>query len=118
MVLYCKLDKQTWGVEDFTDVDSLGITGTIYSDINLTVPFNLTGYSLTFRIISHGRLIEDDNNNISIVSGSAGTWKYNPASGRMMVENNGEVVIRLEKSGTQISAIGINGSSDILVQNV
>ena len=118
MVLFNKLDDVVWGREDFTDEDSLGITGTIYSDRELKTPFNLTGYSLTFRLVSQGLISEDDDVNVQIVNAASGTWKYNPPSGRMLSERFGEVIIRLEKSGTQISAIGINGSSDLHIQQV
>lgn len=115
MVLYCKLDKKVWGLDDFTDVNSLGITGTIYSDEQLQTVFDLTGYTPSFRFISQGVLLYDDDDDISIVTAADGTWRYKPQSGRMIASGNGEVSIRLEKSGTKVSAIGINGSSDLLV---
>lgn len=118
MVLYNKLDKQVWGLEDFTNDNSLGITGTIYTDETLTTVFDFTGYSLTFRLKSQNGISEDDADNMEPVLATGGTWRYNPPSGRMLSEAFGEVIIRLEKSGNQISAIGINGSSDLHIQLV
>lgn len=118
MVLYCKLDQKVWGVEDYTNEDALGITGTIYSDSALTTAFDLTGYTLSFRLISQGELVFDDDDDISIVTAGSGTWKLNPREGALLFETHGEVIIRLEKSGTEVSAIGINGSSDLHIQLV
>jgi hypothetical protein len=116
MVLYNDLDVHQWGLEDFTDENALSITGTIYSDKNLTTAFDLTGYTLTLRIIDNqGHIIEDNSDDIEIVTAGSGTWRFKPQDGRMFTELNGQIVVRLEKSGSQISAIGINGSSDLLV---
>lgn len=120
MQLYCKLDTHSWGAEDYTDEDSLSITGTIYSDAALTTVFDLTGYELTFRIISQGKIrySQDDHTLVTIVTAASGTWRYKPEYGDLLTEMNGEVVIFLEKTGTGISAIGINGSADFHVQLV
>lgn len=119
MVLYLQLDDHVWGIADFTDEDALGITGTIYSDRTLNTVFDLTGYTLTFRFRNNaGFLIEDDADNVEIVTAASGTWKYNPPDGRMNFEGSGQVTILLEKSGTQISAISINNSADLRVSQV
>jgi len=116
MPLYLKLDTHTWGTEDFTDESSLALTGTIYSDSALTTAFDLTGYILSFRMVSQGRIVYDDNgDDTSILVAANGTFEHKPDNGKIVFEANGEVNVRLEKSGTQISALGINGSSDLHV---
>lgn len=118
MVLYVDIDQHVWGQEDFTDENVLALTGTIYDAFNLTTAFDLTGYTLTFRYVSQGRVIYDDDTNIEIVTAGSGTWRFKPDEGSLPIDANGEVVILLEKSGTQISAIGINGSSDLHILTV
>jgi len=119
MVLYVKLDSHEWGVEDFTDEDALSLTGTIYSDRELSTAFDLTGYNLDFRMISQGKITLDDNGeDTEIVTAASGTFRYKPDNGKVVVEANGEVNIRLEKTGTQVSAVGVNGSADLHIKLV
>lgn len=118
MVLYTKIDQHVWGTEDFTDENSLGITGTIYSDAALSSVFDYTGYTLKFKFKAQNRIVFEDVNDVEAVSAVAGTWRYKPLEGQFFIEHNGEVIIRLEKDGTEVSAIGINGSADLHVQLV
>lgn len=118
MVLYLKLDQNLYGLDDFTDENALALTGTIYSDRDLNTVFNLTGYTLSFRFISQGIVLYDDENDISIVTAASGTWRYKPQAGRFSDWGDGEVVIRCEKSGTRVSAVGINGSANLHIMLV
>lgn len=118
MVLYVKLDQHEWGVTDFTDENTYALTGTIYSDRQLSTPVDLTGWNLTFRMISQSKIIFDNDNDITTVTPASGTWRYLPESGRSALEADGQVYIRLEKSGSQITAIGVNGSADLHVMLV
>ena len=116
MVLYNSLDQSTWAIEDFTDENTLSFTGTIYTDKGLTNVFDGTGYTLTFRFKNHnGDIIEENTDDLEWVIASSGTYRMKPDSGRFIIEGNGEFFIRLEKSGTQITAIGVNGSADLTV---
>ena len=115
MPLYLDLDIHEWVLEDYTNVDALAITGTVYSDKKLTTAFDLTGYTLSFRMVDDDELIYDDETDAEIVTAASGTWKYLPDSGRLTSIGNGQVSLRIEKSGTQITAIGVNGSADLLI---
>ena len=118
MQLYVKLDTHSWVARDFTDEPTLGITGTIYDDAELTNVFDLTGYTLTFRLKSQSRIIfdSDQDSSVSIVVAANGTFRYLPEYGDLLNESNGEVSIVLEKTGTAMTAIGINSSADLHVQ--
>ena len=116
--LYVKLDSHGWVRGDYTDENSLGISGTIYSDAALSTAFNITGYTLVFRITSQGRVIfsSSDDGRVAAITPSSGTFRYKPELGDLLTECNGEVSILLEKTGTEITAIGINGSSNLHIQ--
>ncbi len=118
MVLRVKLDTHTWIAQDYTDENSLSITGTIYSDDALSSVFDFTGYTPSFRLKSQGKIVfdTDTDNSVSAINSTLGTFRYKPEVGDLLVEMNGEVSILLEKSGTEITAIGINGSSDLHVR--
>ena len=118
MPLRVKLDVHEWVSLDYTDVDALGITGTIYSDDILETAFDLTGYTLTLRLKSQGRIVFDSDitDRLVIVTAASGTFRFTPANGDLVSEHNGEVSIVLEKTDTQITATGINSSADLYVQ--
>lgn len=117
-MLYLKLDIHNWVIEDYTDETSLGITGTIYSDAELTTPFDLTGYTLTFRLKSQGKMVfdSDKDSSVSIVTAASGTFRYLPEFGDLLFETNADASVLLEKSGTGITAVGINSSAEIHIQ--
>lgn len=117
-MLYLKLDDHNWIIQDYTDIDALGITGTVYSDAKLTIPFDITGYTLSFRLKSQGKMIfdSDQDSSVSIVTAASGTFKYLPEYGDMLIEANAEASLLMEKSGTEITAVGINSSADLHVQ--
>ena len=118
MTLYVKLDSHIWILEDYTDEDSLGITGTVYSDDAMTTAFDITGYTLTIRIKAQGKIKfdSDQDSNVSAIVAADGTFRYKPEIGDLLLEANGEVSLLMEKTGTQITAIGLNGSADLHIQ--
>lgn len=116
MVLYNELDQDKWAQEDYSDVDALGLTGTIYTDKTLTTAFDGTGYTLSFRFKDrNGDIIDENIEDIEWVTAASGTWRMKPTSGRFFGTGSGEFLMRLEKTGTQITAVGINGSADLTV---
>ena len=52
------------------------MTGTIFTDIQKTVPKNLTGNTLIIRLYKGNRWGDHFGKTASIVSATAGTWSY------------------------------------------
>jgi|TARA_R110002051_G_C8520847_1_gene467940 hypothetical protein len=119
MVYYLKLNQKTWGAGDYVNDNSLGLTGTIYSDEALSSVVNISTYTLKIKVYPKERpdwyqLSED----AEIVSGSGGTWRYKPTINKLDDSGVYKVVIQLSKTDERISAVGIKGSDELLVRNV
>jgi len=114
--IYNELDDHIWVVEDYTDVNALALTGTIYSDKVLTTAFDGTGYTLTIRFKDYnGDIVYENDEDVEWVTAASGTWRFKPDQGSFIVMSNGEIYIQLEKTGTQKTAFGVNGSADLTV---
>jgi len=115
MVLYNKLTRNTWGAGDF-DSGSHNVTGTIYTDGGLTTAFDLTGYTIEivlFDTVRNARFKGGLTG--AIVDATAGEWKLIIADGELSQDFSGEVIVVLTKAGTELSAVGVAGSSKILI---
>jgi hypothetical protein len=115
MVLYLQLDQEVWAKGDYTDVDALALTGTIYSNATMLNAFNLTGYTLKIKGFNQRGEQEISEKTATIVSAVAGTFKYLPAEGDLNLDFVGDLELELEKAGTVISAKGRNGSASFVV---
>jgi len=113
---YNKLDTLQWGKGDFTDVVAEAMTGTIFSDEALTVAFDLTGYtlSLTFYDEVDGKVIKSGLA-ATIVVAANGTWRLLPNSGDLNFQFVGDVLVRLEKAGSELHAWGVSGSARLQI---
>lgn len=115
MVLYVQLNQENWNRGDYTDVDALAITGTIYINATMLTPFDLTGYTLKIKGFNQRGEQEISEKDIDIVSAVAGTFKYLPELGDLNLDFIGDLEIELEKTGTIITAKGINGSATFFI---
>jgi hypothetical protein len=115
MVLYLQLDQEYWYKGDYSDVDALAITGTIYSNATMLTAFNLTGYTLKIKGFNQRGEQEISAKDATIVSAVAGTFKYLPEIGDLNFEFIGDLELELTKAGTVISAKGRNGSGSFFI---
>lgn len=72
-----------WAYGNHTSNNTYAITGTIYTDAGLTIPANITGFTLTFRMFSEPSGSNALEDSASIISAGSGTWRYKPADGMM-----------------------------------
>lgn len=97
--LYLKLDQKQWYRGDYSATNKL--TGTIYTDKNMTVAKNLTGYTLTVRMFKPRTIGDRFNKTATIVTAASGTWSYAVQQGEMPIFGLYHVTVTLSKSGDQ-----------------
>lgn len=98
---YLTLDQTVLFNDNFSD--SLKLTGTCYSDINKTVVFDLSGYTLTLRLYKENGSLDYYNQTCSITTAASGTWNKAVESGTLPTAGLYLVDLVLTKSGTRIS---------------
>ena len=110
------MDQSQWGKGDFTDVTAEALTGTIYSNEALTTAFDLTGYTLEMVLIDEvtNKLIKNALVPTIVVAAN-GTWQFLPANGDLDFKFVGQVLIKLTKTGSELHAWGISGSSRLQI---
>lgn len=99
--IYLKLDQTQWREFDYSSDDKL--TGTIYTDKDLTTPKNLSGYTVKLRISKRWHIHDRFGKTATIVSASAGTWEYAVEEGQMPRNGFYRFEAELQKAGTSIS---------------
>jgi len=72
--LFLKLDQDTWQFGDFSTESKL--TGVVYTDKGLTLPKNLTGFTLSLNLFKRWHRTSFLNEAASIVTAADGTWEY------------------------------------------
>ena len=100
---YLKLDQTRWYTGDFSSSNKL--TGTIFTDSNLTTPKTLTSYTLTVRMYKPNHLTDLFNKTASIVTAASGTWSYAVATGEMPTPGIYYVKVELSQSGRRESTL-------------
>ncbi len=101
--LYLELGQTQWFRGDFSTDNKL--TGTIYTDKNMTIPKDLTGYTVTIRMYKPRTIGDRFNKVASIVSASAGTWSYAVQDGDMPIFGLYQVKVELTKTGVKESTL-------------
>lgn len=100
---YLSLDQDKWFRNDFSADNKL--TGTVYSDINQTTAYNLTGFTVDVKFYKQGRIGERFSKTATIVVAANGTWEYAVQQGEMPPSGLYLVKIELSKSGAQESTL-------------
>lgn len=110
---FLTLDQSIFNYENYSSESTQKVTGTLYSDINKTTAFNLTGYTLTLKLYKDSFTVDYFNQTCTITVAANGTWYINIASNT--VPNRGLYLARLElsKSGSVISSLN---RVEVLVQ--
>ena len=115
MVLYLKLDQKTWASGDFTSSATYDLSGTIYDDNGFATVRDISGFTGTFRLINqNGDLLFSTTAGITLSAN--GTFAVAFAAGPYV---SGLVYARmlLEVSGSKITAVGVNGSDELFIEN-
>ena len=114
---YLKITSaKTWIAGDFADGTQY-ILGTVYTDDTLGTVFDLTGYTLEVEFWDNVRQwLVKNNLTGTIVSDVGGTWKLIVAEGDLNFNFEGEIRLKLTKSGTELTAIGVTGSANFMIE--
>lgn len=113
MVLFLKMDQMNWAKGDFTDSANFDLSGTVYDDSSFTTVRDISGFSGTFRIIdqSGGTIFSSDD---ILTLNSNGTFLVKFLESQTpTISGIFKIRLRLEVSGSRLTAVGVNGSDDI-----
>lgn len=117
MALYLKLDQATWVQEDYTDSSTYDLSGTIYRDNTFTTAeTSLNTFTGTFRLIDQeGKQLFSTDSGLTL--NADGTFTMTFAQGKTpTVSGNTKLRILLEKSGSRLTAVGVNGSDELFLE--
>jgi len=105
--IYLSLDQPKWKQSDFSASNKL--TGTIWSDKDLTSAFNLTGYAIQIRIFNRFGGGDGFDKTAAIVVAASGTWSYAVAESDMVGPSNRPYLVEAEisKSGEVMSTLNV-----------
>lgn len=118
MVLYLKLDQHTWVQGDYTNSSTYDISGTVYRDYTLsTAETSLDTFTGTFRLIDEsGSTIYEDSTVLTLNSTGTFTVLFT-ISNAPATYGSFRVRIKLEKSGSKLTAVGVNGSDILYIEH-
>jgi len=103
--VYLSLDQSVIYNDNFSDVSALKLTGTIYSDVNKTTAFNLTGYTIKIKLSEENGKADYLNQTCTITSAVAGTFYLSVAESTLPTAAIYLANIELVKSGTKVSSL-------------
>lgn len=97
--IYLISDQPKWYRDNYSSDNKL--TGTIYTNQQLTVVKDLTGYTIRIRLSKGSRWGDHFDKTGSIVSATAGTWEYAVNQNEMPPPGIYRMVIEIAKSGAK-----------------
>lgn len=103
--VYLTLDQGIVYNGDYSDVSGFKLTGTVYSDINKTTAFNLTGYTITLQFFKNGGFIDYLAQTCTITVAASGTFYLSLTDGALPFSGIYEAKIELTKSGTKVRSL-------------
>ena len=105
--IYLTLDQLKWKQSDFSDTNLL--TGTIWSDKDRSVAFNLTGYTIRIRVFRRFGGGDGFDKLADIVTAASGTWSRKVAESEMVGPSNRPYLVEAEisKTGEVMSTLNI-----------
>lgn len=101
--IYLTLDTPIWFRGDFSTENKL--TGTIFTDKNLSIAKNLTGFTVTVRMFKPRTIGDRFNQEADIVVAANGTWSYAVKDGELPIFGLYNIKIELTKSGVKESTL-------------
>ena len=122
MVLYIDLDQKSWATRDYTDSTTYDLSGTIYRNAIMTTAETaldtFTGSGTEFRLVDPNtdQIIFSSSVTGDFTLNSDGTFQITFAQVRVpFLSGAVKLLWILEKSGSRITAIGVNGSNMISI---
>jgi len=117
MVLYLKMDQQTWSQLDYTNSTTYDLSGTVYRDNTFaTAETALDTFTGTFRLINQdGGTVFSTTTNLTLNSDGTFTMEFDPGS-TPHISGGYRVRLRLEKSGSRLTVVGVNGSDELFLE--
>lgn len=115
MVLFLKMDQINWARGDFTDSANFDLSGTVYDDSSFVTVRDISGFTGTFRIIDQkgGTIFSSDD---VLTLNSDGTFLVKFLESQTpTISGIFKIRLRLEISGSRLTAVGVNGSDDIFL---
>lgn len=103
--VYLTLDQLVLYNENFSDVSGFKITGTVYSDINKTVAFNLTGYTIKLRLSKENAKSDNFNQTCTIDVAASGTFYLSVTENTLPIADFYLANIELTKSGSKVTSL-------------
>jgi len=116
MALYLKMDQKTWVEGDFTNSATYDLSGTVYDENTFTTARDISGFTGTFRLINYdGEVVFSTTTGLTL--NNDGTFLVKFSNGATpYYRGNTKVRLRLEVSGTRVTAIGVNGSDELYIE--
>ena len=117
MVLYLKLTQKTWARGDFSSDTNFDLDGKVYDDNTLGTTRDISGFTGTFRLIDQeGKVVYGSTANLTL--NSNGTFiKQFSNTDSFTRQGSFKVRLRLEVSGTRVTAVGVNGSDELYIEH-
>lgn len=103
--VYLTLDQLVLYNENFSDVSGFKITGTVYSDINKTVAFDTTGYTIKLRLSKENGKADNFNQTCTATVAASGTFYLSVTENTLPIEGLYLAILELTKSGTKVSSL-------------
>ena len=103
--IYLTLDQTIIYNENFSDVSGFRITGTVYSDINKTTAFNLSGYTLKLRLSQENGKSDNLNKECTITVATSGTFYLAATENSLPIAGLYLANMELTKSGSKITSL-------------
>ncbi len=117
MVLYLKLDQKSWCKGDFTDSATYDLSGTVYDDNRFATARDISGFTGTFRLINwDGDDIYSTTTGLTLNNDGTFLVKFTEGTSPI-IRGMYKVRLRLEVSGTRITAVGVNGSDELFFED-
>lgn len=103
--IYLTLDQLVLYNENFSDVSGFRITGTVYSDIDKSVAFNLTGYTIKLRLSRENAKSDNFNQTCTITVAASGTFYLAVTENTLPTAGLYLANVELTKSGTKVTSM-------------
>jgi hypothetical protein len=119
MVLYIKMDQHVWAEDDFTNGATYDLSGSVYRDSTFTtLESDLETFTGSFRLIDDQGSVHYENNTSDLTLNTDGTFTVTFGESRAPTTYGAfRVRLKLEKSGSRLTAIGVNGSDKIFIEH-
>lgn len=103
--IYLTLDQSILHNENFSDVSGFKITGTIYSNIDKSVAFDLTGYTIKLRLSKDNAKSDNLNKECTITTAASGTFYLSITENTLPVAGLYLANVELTKSGSKVTSL-------------